>query len=243
MGVSSAGYLGGKLVRKPGPVIKSLAVAKVTQSPVPPPADAAAALDQQYRPKDPIIHVVLPVLTINLKGENLDPTGKVKVDGQALRGDMFWINGQPDPQSGFCTEVNISLNDAAQYIDGTHELMLVNADGQSCSVNFPADAMSIDPIPDQTTGNAAVNVIVTGKNFANGTRAEWRNPADAAAGANAPVSDVSSGKLTVSLVPGAVGSGKLTLISPIGLRASGNVTVKPPAGLYLAYVIQDVWST
>ncbi len=229
MGVSSAGYLGGKLVRKPGPVIKSLAVAKITPAPAGAPPNAAQALallDQQYRPQDAAIGVTLPVLTLNLKGENLDPKAQVKVDTQPLRGDMFWINGQPDPQSGFCTDVNVSLNDAAKYIDGIHELTLVNTDGQSSTVSFPADPLSIDPIPDQTVGNAAVDVPVTGKNFVAGITAEWRNPADAVAPGNALVTYVSATKLTVNLTPGLAGTGKLTLISPIGLRASRSITVK-----------------
>ncbi len=138
----------------------------------------------------------------------------------------FWINGQPDPQSGFCTDVNVSLNDAAKYIDGIHELTLVNTDGQSSTVSFPADPLSIDPIPDQTVGNAAVDVPVTGKNFVAGITAEWRNPADAVAPGNALVTYVGATKLTVNLTPGLAGTGKLTLISPIGLRASRSITVK-----------------
>ncbi len=229
MGVSSAGYLGGKLVRKPGPVIKVLSVAKVTPLPTAnPPANAAAArdlLDAKYRPQDGAIGVTLPVLTLNLKGENLDPTGKVKVDGQPLRGDMFWINGLPDPQTGFCSDLNISLNDATKYIEGIHDLMLVNTDGQSATISFPADPMTIDPIPDLTAGNAAVNVPITGKNFVTGITAKWRNPAGIAQPAN--VTFVSDTNLTVSLVPGAAaGTGKLTLISPISLQASASVTVK-----------------
>jgi hypothetical protein len=230
MGVSSAGYLGGKLVRKPGPVIKNLSVAKVT--PVPAggaPADPAAArtlLDLQYRPPDVATRVTFPVLTLNLKGENIDPTGKMKVDGQPLRGDIFWINAQPDPQTGFCTDVNVSLNDAAKFIDGSHELMLVNGDGQSSTVSFPVDPLTVDPIADQATGNAPVDVAVTGKNFVTGITAEWKNPAETGAPGNAPVTFVSATKLTATVVPGAAGTGKLTLISPIGLRASASVTVK-----------------
>src|SRR5207302_7513248 len=113
MGVSSAGYLGGKLVRKPGPVIKTLSVAKLTPSPAGAPLDPPAALallDEKYRPSDAAIKVKLPVLTVNLKDENLDPKAQVKVDGQTLQGDIFWINGQPDAQTGFCTDVNVSVN-------------------------------------------------------------------------------------------------------------------------------------
>jgi len=84
--------------------------------------------------------------------------------------------------------------------------------------------MTIDPIPDLTAGNAAVNVPITGKNFVTGITAEWRNPAGIAQPAS--VTFVSDTKLTVSLVPGAAGTGKLTLISPISLQASASVTIK-----------------
>jgi hypothetical protein len=213
MGVSSAGYLGGKVVRKPGPVIKMLSVAKVAQDPT-----------------------TGNVLTLNLKGENLDPKGQVKVDNIPLRGDLFQIDtqGQPDPQAHFCSEMNISLFDAAKYIEGTHELMLVNQDGQSATVGFPADPTTIDPIPAQIVGDAAVNVSITGKNFVDGMKFEWKDPAAAKAGATMPTgsgaASIKSGtQLVVSLVPGKMaGTGKLTLISPISLRATADVSITGP---------------
>lgn len=257
MGVSSAGYLGGKIVRKPGPVIKVLSVAKVTPpsgaAPAAPPApptpnapsgapaaavadgfqtDARNALGADYAPKDKSLKIAFPVLTLNLRGENLDPTGKIKVDDNPLRGDMFWINGQPDPQSTFCSDMSVSLNDATQYIEGTktHTLMLVNTDGQSATMTFPIDPMSFDPIS-VTAGSGAVDVPVTGKNFVDGMKFEWKNPADTKAEAKVPTGSGSatfnSGtRLVVNLTPGTIaGTGKLTFISPIGLRATADVAV------------------
>lgn len=238
MGVSSAGYLGGKLVRKPGPVIKVLSVAKITPplgTPAPDPANQTKARDllgKDFAPKDDAIKVAFPVLTLSLKGENLDPTGKIKVDDEPLRGDMFWINGEPDPQSHLCSEVNVSLNDSAQYIEGskTHTLMLVNTDGQSATVNFPIDPMSIDPISGLTAGDKATDVTITGKNFVDGLKFEWRNPADVKADptASGNATYKKPTELTVNLAPGTAGKAKLTLISQIGLRASADVTVAPP---------------
>src|SRR5258708_3750512 len=240
MGVSAAGYLGGKLVRKPGPVIKLLSVAKMTPppgTPAPDPKDTtkvAEALAKDFVPNDlPTTQLTFPVLTLNVKGENLDPTGKIKVDDNPLRGDMFWINGQPDPQSAFCSDMSISLNDAAQYIEGTktHTLMLVNTDGQSATTTFPIEPMSIDPIS-VTAGTAAVDVPITGKNFVDGMKFEWKNPADTKAEAKTPTASgpatfKSGTLLVVNLVPRPIaGTGKLTLIRPIGLRGSASVTVK-----------------
>lgn len=240
MGVSSAGYLGGKVVRKPGPIIKVLSIARITSLPPaagPPDPDAINAQARTalgvFSPKKAGIRVTPPILTFNLRGENLDPDGSVKIGDDSLRGDMFWMDGQPDPQnSGFCSELNLSLNAAAQYLEGTHQLTLVNTDGQGASFSFPVDPMVIDFIPDlahTAPNDPAISVSVTGKNFVtamNGTNAEWRNPSTAAQAADAPITNVSGTKLTVNLTPGPAGTGKLTLISPTGLRTSRDLNVK-----------------
>jgi len=254
MGVSAAGYLGGKLVRDPGPIIKVLSVAKITPptgTPTTPPdgtpaapntpsgapaaagsdqfqKDARSALGNDYKPKDDALKVTFPVLTLNLKGENLDPTAKIQVDDQTLRGDMFWINGMPDPQSHLCSEVNVSLNDATQYIESstTHTLMLVNTDGQSATMNFPIDPMNIDSISGLPADGAAAKYSVEGKNFVDQTTFEWRNPHDSKdPSTTGPANYKSATELTVNFDAGPAGTGKLTLISPIGLRASANASV------------------
>src|SRR5439155_9757198 len=99
---------GGKLARKPGPVIKVISVGRVTEG---------GNLDNQYLPANAAAPALqYPVLTLHLQGENLDSKGSVKVDGQALRGDLFWTAGTPDPQTGFCSDLNVTLNNAAAYI-------------------------------------------------------------------------------------------------------------------------------
>ncbi len=115
MGVSSAGYLGGKLVRKPGPIIKTLSVGTVTQRAAGVPAS----------------------MTINLKGENLDPKANVKVDDESLRGDLLSITGRPDAQSQFCTEVTVTLRDAEKYIEGSHTLTFVTPTHKLLASVFP----------------------------------------------------------------------------------------------------------
>jgi hypothetical protein len=231
MGVSSAGYLGGKLVRKPGPVIKTLSVAKITT-----PSASTVTSEQQlaalgggpYAPSDKSIIVALPVLSLNLKGENLDPTGTVKVDDVVLRGDMYWISGQRDPQSGFCGDMTISFNHAAPYLEGKHYLTLANTDGQSVTVDFPIDPMSIDPIGPINADGQAQSLTFKGNNFVAGTTFEWRNPATSAtATASGNATNISPKELTVNFAPGAAGAAKLTLISPLQLKASASITVKP----------------
>jgi hypothetical protein len=221
MGISAAGYLAGKLVRKPGPVAKNISVANVTP--------AGGNLPNQYQqPSGTALQ--FPVVTLNLKGENLDPNGQIKVDGQPLRGDMFWINHDvPDPQSGFCNELNVSLNDASAYLEGTHTLTLVNADAQAADFVFPVDPMTIDSI--QETANPpgqAPDVAVTGSNFVTGTTAEWRDAQGQPVPNFSPITvppPITAKNLTVprpaAAVPGS--SFKLILVSPIGLRVSKKV--------------------
>ena len=142
---------------------------------------------------------------------------------------------EPDPQTHFCDELNVSLYGADNYIEGTHELALVSQDGQAATVGFPADPMTIDPIAGVTAGTTA-ELTVSGKNFVDGTKFEWRNPRDAkdvsdkgdAIYKSAPdksATDKSAATLSVKFATGAAGVGKLTLISPIGLRASADVAV------------------
>lgn len=203
MGISSAGYLAGKLARKPGPVIKVLSITSVD----------------------------LPALTLDLQGENLDPKGQIKVDRELLRGDLFSITGgaPPDPQTGFCTKLTVKLTQAAKYIEGTpsqwdHTLTLVNTDAQSADAVFPMDAMTITEV--KTPANA--DVEVTGTNFVPETTAEWLNQQVQNAQPVAVQAQFKTDKnLTVPRPAGgqAGPSFKLTLISPVHLRASSVVDI------------------
>ncbi len=231
MGISSAGYLGGKLARKPGPVI-SMPVSVVDV------ADMSAANGQlpvQYRPTDATVTPSGYVLTINIKGENLDPKAQIKIKGQPLRADQFWITGaQPDPQTGFCTELNVSVNSATEYAENptTVTLTLVNSDGQAADATFPTDPMSIDtmaalpaaPAPDPA------NVVVAGKNFVVNTTAQWQPPGAGAVPVNATVTFTSATQLTIERPQNVVAGYKLILISPVGLRASLEIKAAAASG-------------
>ena len=214
MGISSAGYLGGKLVSLPGPVVQQLVVSSVN------PASPAQ-------------------LVINLKGQNLSTNAAVKVDDTVLRmKEEFTIEPvtaqvQP-PDPSFCTEVKVTLNPAEAFLDGVHTLTITNQDGQMAASKFPLDALTINPVAALTAGTTGVSVPVTGTNFVDGMTAEWKNAA-AAVGtpvAAGPVQKAPGPPVvwTVTLVPGAAGKGTLTLVSPIGLRAHVDVPVNAPAG-------------
>jgi hypothetical protein len=216
MGISSAGYLAGKLARKPGPVIKVLSVANVT---------AQGSLPAQCLPPDGNVAVTTPVLTLNLKGENLDPKAKIKVDGQSLRGDLFWIKGgTPDPQSGFCSELNVSLNNAAPYIEGAHTLTFVNTDAQAADALFPIDPMTIESVQvPSSTPASEPDVTVRGTNFVSPTMYQWQDSAgklDPQTPRQTTVESATQLKVsrTAAVLPGS--KYKLMLISPVLLRAT-----------------------
>ncbi len=212
MGISSGGYLGGKLARKPGPVIHALSITKVER-----PAGK------------PTLHMIL-----SLKGENLSEKATIKVDDKLLRDDQYVITAKkrqeepPDPT--FCTAVDVELTEADDYLEGEYTLTLINRDGQAASVHFPIDPMSIDSVAD--TPRAAANqagVRVKGKNFGEGTSASWKDPDPDRTVTPIPadrVTMVSATELTVRMDPEPTpGTGTLTLISPVKLRASKAVTI------------------
>jgi hypothetical protein len=211
MGISATGYLGGKLVRLPGPVVTQLLVAGVV------PADAGGPPAR---------------MTINIKGDNLSQNALVKVDDDGLRPDQFSIEAvkaqDQAPDSSFCSEINLTLKDASAYLEGEHNLTLTNKDGQMAACSFPVDPITIDPIPDLTASDQPGNVQVNGKNFAAGMTAQWTNGAGVTATIAAPqVKEQSATQLSITMTPGPKGEGALVLISAINLRASAKVNVRP----------------
>jgi hypothetical protein len=201
-GVSAAGYLGGKAVRPPGPVIHEV-LAK------------GAPLQGSVN------------LTILLKGENLATNASIKIDGIKLRPDEFVIEEAKSSPSSLSTEINITLLSAAKYIQGQYDLTLINGDGQMAVVKFPVDPLKLDAVVAVEHGTAAIPVKVTGQNFGDNMTAEWTAPGQAAP-TIILANDVKKIRVTeadVTLIPGAAGNGTLTLISANNLRASSPVKV------------------
>ena len=208
MGISSAGYLGGKLARKAGPVIKGINAGQVTET-----GD----------------------LPLKLTGENLDPKPKVKLDGQPIREQLVDYSppATPDPQTGFCTELTIVLKKEAAKVVGTHTLTVVNGDSQAADVTYPADPMIVNPA---TVAHATdvQKVEITGDRFVAGTYGQWKDAAgavkDLPSGTGTPTSEAvvfnNPKSLSVYLKPGSTtGDGQLTVFSPLKLGVTTKVTV------------------
>lgn len=218
MGISAAGYLAGKLARKPGPVIAALAVEEVA---------AADLLSKNKPPASSAANgrVTGKVITLSLQGEGLNPNASIKVDGNPLRADEFWINGTPDPQTGFCKNVTVSLNGADVYLEGTHTLTYVNPDAQAADATFPIDPMtidSLDPLPPAPAADPP-KISVKGKNLRPGTKYKYRwTTADGSPVTAGDVAkdDISDGEMKVPRSEAVIAGCRLTLTSEVGLQAS-----------------------
>jgi hypothetical protein len=211
MGISAAGYLGGKLVRLPGPVVKQLLV----QSAVPNGSGTAS-------------------LTIKLKGENLSRDAKFKIDDDDdLRSDQVDIGvdsktqDQPaDPT--FCSELIVTLKQVAdKYLDGVHKLTLTNnKDGQMAVTNFPNDPLAIDPVVGVSEGDTTVTV--NGNDFVDDMTASWKdNKGVETTIAKDQIKYKTKTQLVITFTPPSSGKATLTLISPSKLRAHADLNVTP----------------
>ena len=107
MGLSSLGYLAGKVARKPGPVIKQL---------VPPPPYAT------------------PVTSISVIGENLSPRAQVILNGVLLETSQVAPAAIPPAGTEFVTELLITLVTPVSTVPGVSLVKVVNPDGQSAEL-------------------------------------------------------------------------------------------------------------
>jgi hypothetical protein len=207
MGFSSVAYLGGKLARKPGPVVKNTSVLKVTQ---------LAAGDAE--------------MTITLEGENLHQNATFRIDGEQIRaGQMAVTTRVPEqPQDGFCTRVELVIREAAKYAEGVHTLTVINPDGQSADVSFPVSPLVITEVNvaklDTNTDTNSVNLKIKGTNFVGPIVAQWL-PENSGAPVAGTVNRTSEVAMTVTLPAGTTGVGKLVLVSTVGLRRTYPLTI------------------
>src|SRR6185437_522955 len=178
MGISSAAYLGGKAVRNAGPVVRSFSIKGVWNPTKPIPAEQKLPITRNPPPRGPYV-------TINMKGDNLDTKGTLKLGDKVLRTDQFWIvpRAEPQPPSTMSGELDVNLDcglideaNPERYLEGTHNLALVNQDGQSASITFPKDALAISSIEPNTLVADSTNkcLKVEVKNYGEGMAAEWK---------------------------------------------------------------------
>jgi hypothetical protein len=211
MGVSAAGYLGGKAVRNPGPILKKVDVK----------ANAGVPTD----------------LDVTLTGEYLDPKATFRIDN-ALQKTTGPVTGPQQPQAppGYSTELKFTLSQAAGFAKWDHVFEISNADGLAAQANFTATPMQVTTPPGPTPHGATAEVSFDVKYYRPECTARWLAPgasepvdiaaADvSAAPAAAPAApDVSTVKVKVP-VGDKPGIGTLTLVSPKGGTEATSVTI------------------
>ena len=213
MGLSSAGYLGGKLVRGPGPSIRSIDAAKVAVPAIPaaggkPAVPAGTALE------------------LTITGDNLSPTATFQLDDEKIpAGQVSIVTTADDPQhQQFCSMLKVRLRDVAErYFEKPHVLRIVNPDSQGAEITYGATVEAIPTIP---TGNGEVPITVKGSNFKDPSKANWINAAGNVV--EIPAADItkkSDTELEITLTPGDAGNYKLVIISPGGLTTTADVQV------------------
>lgn len=206
MGVSAGGYLGGKAVRNPGPILKKVDV-------------TAAAAD----------------LDVTLTGEYLDPKATFRIDN-TLQTTTSPVTGPQQPQAppGYSAELKFTLSQAAELAKNDHVFEISNADGLAAQKTFTATPMQVVKPPGQVQKNAT-SVSFDVKYYRPKCTARWLAPdaadpvdiaeADVTAAPAVPaVPDVST--VTVKVPVGdKPGIGTLTLVSPKGGTEATSVTI------------------
>jgi hypothetical protein len=210
MGVSATAYLGGKLARSPGPVIRNIAWDSKNSE--------------------------ITIQGENLSSDAdffIDGT-KLPIDPQAKDSLVT-----PTPQEGasdktFCSKLKIKINTIAgvDLTKGDHLFRITNKDAQFSESRFSADMPAISTVElldggPIVSGQEIVTVKVSGSGFRLGTTVQWtqpgaKDPIDLDASA---VEFINSTTLKVRLVPGSKGTGTLRISTPSGFAAAKTVSV------------------
>ena len=242
MGVSAGGYLGGKLTRSAGPVIRNIAWDKKNSQITVQGENLSSEADFLIDGKK------LPIVT---EGDQTDADQKDK-GGQDKSGDQIkkLVEATPQEQASdktFCSQLKITVKPVAgvDLSTGEHVFRIVNKDAQFADIRFTADPPMITAVvmddpkaapaapagADATKliakGKAQVSIKVTGSGFRVGTTARWtpataKDPIELGASA---VQFVDTQTLKITLVPGDPGVGTLMLQTPNGFSAVATVTV------------------
>jgi hypothetical protein len=221
MGVSAGGYLGGKLARPAGPVIRSIAWDEANKQ------------------------IIVQGENLSKDGDFFVDEKKLEIQPNAPK---TLVDATPQDQKGpdgsFCSQLKITIVPAAgvDLKTGDHTFRIVNKDGQFADAKFTGDPPVIESVQDPTPVAAPANapdpkkviakgmserkIIVKGKGFRDGTIAKWRQQnsqdlSELAAGAV----KLNAGVLEMTLVPGDAGSATLMLSTPNGFSATATVTV------------------
>ena len=221
MGVSAATYVGGKVTRSPGPVIKNIAVT---------------------RDRNPVVIV---------EGENLSKEADFFLDDKKLpivTPDQLRENGidkskQPSLVTGttqagasdgsFCSELQITVIEEEAGVTlgpGDHRFRVVNRDAQFAETTVSIPEVKIATVTNRAGGAIPANATdvvleVTGAAFSEPLAADW-TPAGATTAEPLPAPErLSDSKLRVTVNTGPAGTARLKISAPSG-STSADVKVE-----------------
>jgi hypothetical protein len=223
MGVSVGGYLGGKVVREAGPVIRNIAWDNSTKT------------------------VTIQGENLSSEADFFIDEQKLPIDPKAVN---KLVIGTPQEQASdrtFCSKLKIIVNPIANVdpSTGDHLFRITNKDGQFADIRFTADPPFIAKVvmtddtkvaaPDGVNPNKMIKVsdqpcavAVVGSGFRDGATATWTPPGSMQSVTLTEGSVVfeNSEKLVLTLVPGTTkGTGTLLLSMPSGFSVVVDVTV------------------
>jgi hypothetical protein len=199
MGVSSAGYLAGKAVRRPGPVISRANVSGTSQQ-----------------------------LMLKVDGLNIEEKATIRIDKKEYHPTPDQNNRKAQEGDGkFYTHLEWTIPWESGFDAPTHQLEIVNDDGQVATKDFTLKAFQIGTVSEaQATKNEAV--LIAAVSDCNGTfEGEWSPPGAAMATPIPPGKIEAAGSsVRIKLTPGeTAGLGRLALVDSAGQRALASVKV------------------
>jgi hypothetical protein len=205
MGVSSAGYLAGKAVRKAGPVISRI--------------DASGTVTGDK-------------LVLKVDGQNIEQKAKIRIDKQDYSGKAKLDEGTIKAQDGspnFYTHLEWTIPWQDVFNAPTLVLELQNEDGQLATYDVALKPFRITSVTDVQGATNEVAVTATVENAVGTFEGEWIPPS----ATTEPPVPIPASKITakgntveVRLTPGDTpGIGKLALIDSSRQRALASVKV------------------
>jgi len=201
MGVSSAGYLAGKAVRRAGPVISRVDTSGTTSG---------------------------NQLLLKIDGQNMEEAATIRIDKKDYHPTPDQGSRKAQEGAGnFYTHLEWSIPWEPAFEAPTHLLEIVNQDGQVATADLTLKALRIASVSEVPATKNEVVLVATVSDAVGAFEGEWFPPG-AATGTPIPAGkiEVAGNTVRLKLTPGEVADvGRLALIDSNGQRALVSVKV------------------
>jgi hypothetical protein len=147
MGVSSAGYLGGKIARRAGPVIDEI-MTKV--------GSLEFILKGRNLSKDANFRI----------GDQEIPSDRIE---SGFKPEIMEADTEGEPNTGKMISLKIKNPDPSWLKDNS-ELTIINPDGQKATLNYAVGPFVIDPVKIAVNQDAVIGLTIKGENLSDKTK-------------------------------------------------------------------------